>query len=314
MHQFDTEESLGPDRPILVTGASGLLGANLTMSFAQGRRVVPIYYNHRSRWQKQLQRPAISRTLPQLQSCCQRGSHPWSFTAPPLRDVDWCEINPQEAMRINAEVSRQLAAHGRARGRGLRIHFDRCGVRWHFRRISRERLGRRLRIGTPVVSRPGEEAVLRAMPEALVLRVNIYGWNLQAKNSLAEWVLRAAGAGRPSPRFFRHDVLARSGERSREWIPRSGGFRLQWRLSRRVVRPRQQVRFARRNRPGVSAGRRRWCSESLGGGVALTATRPRNTWLTTDKILRVRSASPCPLSGKDWKISECCETMVSTIG
>ena len=47
----------------------------------------------------------------------------------------------------------------------------------------------------------GEEAVLEELEAALVVRTNIYGWNMQDKLSLAEWVLARLDAGETVPGF-----------------------------------------------------------------------------------------------------------------
>jgi dTDP-4-dehydrorhamnose reductase len=47
----------------------------------------------------------------------------------------------------------------------------------------------------------GEKAVLNVMPNSLILRADIYGWNLQNKLSLAEWILSRLRAGERVPGF-----------------------------------------------------------------------------------------------------------------
>ncbi|MCJ7707996.1 MAG: SDR family oxidoreductase, partial [Anaerolineales bacterium] len=42
----------------------------------------------------------------------------------------------------------------------------------------------------------GEQAVAAAHPEALIVRTNLYGWNAQDKQSLAEWFLSNLEAGK----------------------------------------------------------------------------------------------------------------------
>ncbi len=42
----------------------------------------------------------------------------------------------------------------------------------------------------------GEREVLNRCPSSLVVRVNIFGWNAQPKQSFAEWVLGKLEAGR----------------------------------------------------------------------------------------------------------------------
>ena len=47
----------------------------------------------------------------------------------------------------------------------------------------------------------GEIAVRSASPDSLVVRTNIYGWNMQPKASLAEWILSRLEAGSEVPGF-----------------------------------------------------------------------------------------------------------------
>jgi dTDP-4-dehydrorhamnose reductase len=47
----------------------------------------------------------------------------------------------------------------------------------------------------------GEREVLRENPVASIARVNLYGWNAQNKQSLAEWVLQQLMLGNPVPGF-----------------------------------------------------------------------------------------------------------------
>jgi dTDP-4-dehydrorhamnose reductase len=51
----------------------------------------------------------------------------------------------------------------------------------------------------------GEEAVLAVHNRALVVRTNLFGWNLQPKHSLAEWFLERFESGVQSPGFT--DIL-----------------------------------------------------------------------------------------------------------
>jgi dTDP-4-dehydrorhamnose reductase len=47
----------------------------------------------------------------------------------------------------------------------------------------------------------GEKEVLRQIPAAAIARVNLYGWNAQNKNSLAEWILKQLTDGKIVPGF-----------------------------------------------------------------------------------------------------------------
>src|SRR5512136_387409 len=51
----------------------------------------------------------------------------------------------------------------------------------------------------------GENAVREVLGDPLILRTNIFGWNLQPKHSIAEWFLSGLEAGKRVPGFT--DVL-----------------------------------------------------------------------------------------------------------
>jgi dTDP-4-dehydrorhamnose reductase len=206
--------------PVVVTGASGLLGANLALEWArQGYDVVALYRHH----------PFFADDV--VSSACDLTDRSAavrliSAAAPALivhcaaaTGVEWCECHAQETMRINAEVGGELAALACSLG-SLFVYistdavFDgRTGgyretdavspVNWYARSKA-----------------AGEAAVLSQMPEALVLRANFYGWNLQPKHSLAEWVLARLAAGESVPGFDDITFSPVLVNHMAAWIPR----------------------------------------------------------------------------------------------
>ena len=46
-----------------------------------------------------------------------------------------------------------------------------------------------------------EQEVLKVHPLSLIARVTFYGWNVQKKQSLAEWILDGLSAGKKMPGF-----------------------------------------------------------------------------------------------------------------
>ena len=94
-----------------------------------------------------------------------------------LANLDQAEPNPELAQRINAEVPGELAASRRPGWSSDGPHFHRCGFR-------RDRAGNYSETDEPhpinVYARTklaGEQAVLAANPDAIVARVNFYGWS-----------------------------------------------------------------------------------------------------------------------------------------
>jgi dTDP-4-dehydrorhamnose reductase len=180
---------------LLVTGASGLLGANLLLTARRlGYETAGITNRH------MLRIPGVAVLSADLTD--EAGSRQLISELKPTTiihcaaatNVDWCEDNLQEAKRINVDASRwlaEMACQLKARfvyistdsvfdgGRGdYREEDEPAPVNWY----AQSKL-------------MGERAVLGSNPTALVARVNIYGWNVQNKQSLAEWALERLRAG-----------------------------------------------------------------------------------------------------------------------
>ena len=186
---------------ILVTGASGLLGASLlSLAREQGRKVAGVYHRHPMHMDgvkflagDLTDEAVVSRIFEQLR--------PASVVhCAAVTDVDWCEEHPDEAYRINAMVPATIAAiSSRNNVQLLYISTDSVfdGLRGNYAETD---------VPQPVnvyakSKLQGEREVLRENTSAAIARVNLYGWNAQNKQSLAEWVLQQLTFGKPVPGF-----------------------------------------------------------------------------------------------------------------
>jgi len=186
---------------ILVTGASGLLGASVLLQARDnGREVAGVCLSHR--WcppgvpvfgvdltDRFATKPMIVKLGPTTIIHCA------AVTA-----VDWCEDHPTETERINAESAGSLAGLAKELGArfvyistdsvfdGTRGNYSESDLPCPLNVYARSKLN-------------GEREVLRKNPDSLILRVNIYGWNAQEKQSLAEWILSQLLAGKQVPAF-----------------------------------------------------------------------------------------------------------------
>jgi dTDP-4-dehydrorhamnose reductase len=277
---------LAPDKPILVTGASGLLGANLAMELLlQGRPVVPVYNEH------PIAIPGATASACDLTSVAEL-EHLLSVVEPSIvihcaaaTNVDWCEAHPQAAMQINSQAAGELAERSRKAGAGFVFIstdavFD--GVSGGY--VETDPVGPTNCYARSKVA--GEAAVLRAVPEALVLRINIYGWNLQAKTSLAEWVLAKLERGETVPGFSDTAFAPVLANDIAEWIPRLVELGCSGIYHVAAKDHCSKYEFAREV-ASVFQLDASLVEETLMAQSALTAPRPRETWLRSTKISQV---------------------------
>lgn len=181
---------------ILVTGASGLLGLNLALEAAREHTVFATVNRNTlntsafSVLQVDLLAPgAVERLLDQTQP-------EWVIHCAALANLDACEANPALAEQLNTELPRKLAVYV-AKGGARLVHvstdaiFD--GQRGDYsEEDSPNPLGvyAQTKLG-------GERAVTGANPDAIIARVNFYGWSLTGKRSLSEFFFYNLQAGKP---------------------------------------------------------------------------------------------------------------------
>jgi dTDP-4-dehydrorhamnose reductase len=115
-------------------------------------------------------------------------------------NVDWCEDNPEQARAINTRASGNLAEIASdLNARFLYVSTD---------SVFDGKKGNYVETDPPAPLNvyansklAGERETLLRNPSALIVRVNIYGWNAQNKESLAEWILGRLEKGQDVPGF-----------------------------------------------------------------------------------------------------------------
>jgi dTDP-4-dehydrorhamnose reductase len=181
---------------ILVTGASGLLGLNLALEAAKEHQVFGVVHHNSLKTQAfqvieaDLLAPgAVERMLDQVQP-------DWVIHCAAQANVDACEADPAQAEQMNSLLPEKLAAYV-ARGGARLLHvstdavFD--GARGEYTENDKP---------NPLsvyarTKRDGERRVAVQNPSAVIARVNLFGWSLGGRRSLAEFFLNnlSAGAG-----------------------------------------------------------------------------------------------------------------------
>ena len=185
-------------KKILVTGASGLLGLNFSLLFCQKYQIIGI--SNRTKL----------RNVPfKVVYCDLLNEDPGTLLdqykpdmvlhCAAMANIDQCEKNPKDADSINSIYPGRIA--GEARKRDIKfIHISTDAV---FDGENCGENGYREEDKTNPVSRyaetklHGEENVLDGNPDALIARVNFYGWSTGGQRSLVEFFYNNLRAGNP---------------------------------------------------------------------------------------------------------------------
>lgn len=180
---------------LLITGAGGLLGANLALAAqAAGHDVIAVDFLHPIRHrdvvsvQADLASPGAAMKVFDVQR------PRWAVHCAAAVEVDACEADPETAYRLNRDMAGHVAMAARAAGARL-VHISTDAV------FSGERGGyseddEPHPVNTYGSSKlDGERVALSECPEALVVRTNIFGWNARPKLSLSEWFLQRLRRG-----------------------------------------------------------------------------------------------------------------------
>ena len=180
---------------ILVTGASGLLGLNLSLQMAGKHKIIGVDRQKLAKVPFELLKAdlldadVVPRFLDEFQPDA-------LIHCAANADVDACELDPDNVQRLNADLPGDLAV----------ACFDR-NIR--FAHISTDAVfdGTKEGIYTeedgpnPLgvyakTKLDGERAVLEANPNAIVARVNFFGWSLNGARSLSEFFVNSLYAGK----------------------------------------------------------------------------------------------------------------------
>lgn len=178
---------------VLVTGASGLLGLNLALEAAPDYTVFGVMHSHPLRTDAfttiqadLLEEGSLERTLDTAQP-------DWIIHCAALANVDACERDPELARRLNWELPKRLAAATRGGARLMHISTDAVfdGARGDYTEADNPNP---LSIYAQT-KLDGELAVAAKNPEAIIARVNLFGWSLMGWRSLAEFFFNNLSKG-----------------------------------------------------------------------------------------------------------------------
>jgi len=275
---------------ILITGASGLLGASVVAFAAQrGLEVVGIYNRH-SVHLGGARFAAADLTKPEEVERIFEEFRPSAVIhCAAETNVDWCEGHAAEARVLNVAASAAIAGvAARNAAHFLYVSTDSVfdGTRGDYAETDQP--------APPNVyaqtKLEGEQAVLARHDSGAVARVNLYGWNVQKKQSLAEWIFEQLRSGKTVPGFtdvvfcpilandLAEILLVMTEKRL------AGIFHV---VGSEAV---SKYEFARRVARAFDFDPAKVVPTQI-ADAKLRATRPRNTTLNTEKICQVLDRS-----------------------
>lgn len=179
----------------LVTGASGLLGLNFCLQTAGEHTVFGVVHQHAL---KGVPFTVLSADLSQpgeVERIVEQAQPEVILHCAALANLDACEANPELAEHLNARVPGELAQAAKRLGARL-VHISTDAV---FDGQSGNYCETDLPHPINTYARTklaGEHKVADSDPQALIARVNFYGWSLKGVRSLGEWFVNNLSAGR----------------------------------------------------------------------------------------------------------------------
>jgi dTDP-4-dehydrorhamnose reductase len=187
---------------ILITGASGLLGLNLALELCRQHTVFGTANQHALHTDAFTVIQADLLAPGALESLFEQTRPEWVIHCAALANLEACEADPALASQLNTELPRRLAQLCKefrrdvTRGGARLVHistdavFD--GSRGNYSETDEPNpLGMYAR-----TKLEAERAVAEADPNAIIARVNLFGWSMGGRRSLAEFFFNNLSAGK----------------------------------------------------------------------------------------------------------------------
>ncbi|MFA9403708.1 MAG: NAD(P)-dependent oxidoreductase [Anaerolineales bacterium] len=189
---------------VMITGASGLLGANLVLSAMNTHDVIAVCHEHPIRLPNHVVVEADLSIEDNVRELFRKTSPDWVIHCAAATDVDRCQEDPDWALSLNRDMAGYVAEAARDRQARL-IHistdavFDGAAAPY-----AEEDPAEPINVyGKTKLE--GESVVSEMNADAAIIRCNIFGWNARAKHNLAEWFIYRLERDEACPGFT--DVL-----------------------------------------------------------------------------------------------------------
>ena len=180
---------------LLITGASGLLGINLAMEAMRSCEVIGLDRGKLKSAPFQVLTADLLNT-DEIYSLLRTTNPDWLINCAALASLEKCEDDPVQAKMLNTDLPRELAIACAIRNIRL-VHISTDAV---FDGTKEGFYTEEDQTSPPGVysktKLDGERAVQEVYPQAIVARVNFYGWSLGGRRSLGEFFVNNLREGK----------------------------------------------------------------------------------------------------------------------
>jgi dTDP-4-dehydrorhamnose reductase len=180
---------------ILIPGASGLLGINLALEAMREHEVIGV---DRGKLKSAPFRVFSTTTLNRsaINSILDDAEPDWLINCAALANLEECEKRPELAAVLNVELPAQLANACVERGiRFIHISTDSVFDGEKNDAYTEEDMPNPLSLYSQT-KLDGEHATFSENPDAIIARVNMFGWSLPGRRSLGEFFFNNLSEGR----------------------------------------------------------------------------------------------------------------------
>ena len=181
---------------LLITGASGLLGINLAMEVMDEHEVIGIDRGKLKSAPFQVLRSDFLQAN-EINSIIESTNPDWLINCAALANLEECEKHPDQAKVLNTDLPAELAATCAKRNIKF-IHLSTDAV-FDGTKEGEPYTEEDVPAPQSVYSRTkfeGERAVQEANPNAIIARVNFFGWSLGGRRSLGEFFVNNLSDGK----------------------------------------------------------------------------------------------------------------------
>ena len=174
-------------KKMLITGISGLLGSNLAYLMRDSYNILGVYHTHKVEMAG-IETINIDLTSGKDVSRLIREFSPEIIVhCAAQADVDVCEEHPEDAQRINVLGTQNLIEN--VNGAGITLVYISTDLVYSGEKDSFSEADPVKPLNHYGTTKCQAEKEVLKKKDSLVLRTNFFGWNVQNKYSLGEWVI-----------------------------------------------------------------------------------------------------------------------------